>query len=397
MLKYFSTNAKTGRKEVRIMTSSISHKIGIIQLYHRKKADGSYSQIWYARWPIISFDKEGNEIPNTKRVSLNTEDENEAIEWALNNKNIVSSGYDESTLQVKDIRFEDFIKIYLDCTQNRHSKGHRANIEYMLRSRLSPFFKNAVIRQIFPENIHKLFAQLKKKGLENATINRYHQVLSSMFTEAIQLGFATSNPLNKIKKLPESDKRKEFNYLDKVEIEKLLNACSDEFYPIAAVAIFTGMRKGELCGLKWSDIDFNENLIFVKRSYTENTKGKATRIVPMTSDVKEVLLNQRKILAFKSNYVFPLSDGSMRKGNISKPYKNALKQAGISKKITFHGLRDTFATLFLSDGGTLEYLQEILGHRSKETTMRYSHLAKQYDAIKKQMPSINISKYSKVM
>jgi len=155
--------------------------------------------------------------------------------------------------------------------------------------------------------------------------------------------------------------------LEKEEIARLIPACPSYLEPIVTVALNTGMRKGEILNLKWNDLDFRNRLIYILQ-----TKNKKVRKIPMNNIVFRTLLRVRKNP--KSPYVFcKKKDGSPYR-DIRDGFKNALKRAGI-RHLRFHDLRHTFASHLVMAGVDLKSVQELLGHRTFDMTLRYSHLS----------------------
>ena len=149
------------------------------------------------------------------------------------------------------------------------------------------------------------------------------------------------------------------------------------------IALNTGMRKGEILGLCWDRIDFEQKMITVSRTYSrhglqENTKTKLIRRVPMNPELETILKylqrNQRC-----PKFVFTEKDGSpIRPDHFSdRQFKNALKLAGV-RTVRFHDLRHTYASQFVMNGGDMYALSSILGHTDIEMTKRYAHLSSEY-------------------
>ena len=153
-----------------------------------------------------------------------------------------------------------------------------------------------------------------------------------------------------------------------------------------ATAIYTGMRKGELAALTWSQIDLDRRLIFVDRSHSGPTKSGTKRHIPIMSPLLPVL-RQWRLRGFNP-LVFPNGAGNQydENGRIFTEvlhrvieqggFEPVVDSTGVTKRyLTFHGLRHTFASHFMMNGGDLFKLQKIGGWKSTEMVMRYSHLS----------------------
>lgn len=132
------------------------------------------------------------------------------------------------------------------------------------------------------------------------------------------------------------------------------------------MALFTGMRRGELFKLKWTDIDFDRGFIHLR-----DPKGGPDQKIPLNEAAKEVLVNLPRL----ADYVFPGRGGKQRV-DISKQVNRIKKAAGLPKDFRpLHGLRHTFASLLASSGQVDLYtLQKLLTHKSPAMTQRYAHL-----------------------
>ena len=202
-----------------------------------------------------------------------------------------------------------------------------------------------------------------------ATINRYISSLSTILTYAKKLRWIDENPCFALSKLKEAAGRDRI--LTEEEIFKLLLACKDSsnpyLYCIVLIAITSGARKGEILSLKWSDIDF-EN----KVAYLRQTKNNHPRTIPLVDKVIEKLQkilkdrNPLKDLVFASTSAFGKID-------IKKPWQQALQKADIQNCV-FHNLRHLFTTLAAKQGASALELRTATGHRSLEMLQRYSHL-----------------------
>ena len=132
------------------------------------------------------------------------------------------------------------------------------------------------------------------------------------------------------------------------------------------MALNTGMRRGEILRLKWRDVDIKRSII-----YLHETKNGEKREVPINEQVKAILINT--IRHPQSEYIFYNKDGTPMASN-KRSFFTALKKSGI-KDFKFHDLRHTFASHLVMSGIDLNTVRELLGHKSLQMTLRYSHLS----------------------
>ena len=218
-----------------------------------------------------------------------------------------------------------------------------------------------------PSPPKKIGGDCKKR--RPSTCNRYVSALSSILQCALERwGWIDQNPCRQVRRLQEKNSRTRF--LDDQEQEILLEACEVDpiLYDVVVLALMTGARQGELCSLKWSDVDLkNAMLVF------RHTKNGETRSVPLNSIGLEIL---KKRFCDRNlggeDWVFPAerSDGHVE---VSKRFARICKNAGL-ENFRFHDLRHSAASRLAKAGTPILQMQEILGHKSVSMTKRYSHL-----------------------
>ncbi|MGE5443321.1 MAG: site-specific integrase [Ignavibacteriales bacterium] len=154
------------------------------------------------------------------------------------------------------------------------------------------------------------------------------------------------------------------------EEERLLACSSPQLRAILICALNTGMRKGEIISLKWSNVDLDSNVITLEAT---NTKSKKARKIPINSKLRKTLLEE-KLKGGGSEYVFLNSNGSpyKRQGSLKQAFGGACRRAGI-EGLRFHDLRHTAATRMVESGAKIVAVSRILGHADLKTTMRYAH------------------------
>jgi integrase len=210
-----------------------------------------------------------------------------------------------------------------------------------------------------------------------------------MFTHAVRWGYLRENPAHYVEQ--PRVRHREIEFLTKEEIHCFLSTAPQDSYPFFLTAILTGMRLGELLAMKWSNVDWHRNQYFVKEGlykdrFVEPKSASSMRAVNLPRTLLEGLRTHKarqseKRLQIGEAYqdydlIFCTSLGTpYDRGNVVKrefwPY---LKRAGL-RRIRFHDLRHTFATLLIDQGESPKYIQAQLGHASIQVTMdRYGHL-----------------------
>ena len=199
--------------------------------------------------------------------------------------------------------------------------------------------------------------------------------LSAAFQKAMDWKIITDNPFKRIRKPKTPEILPAF--LSPDDFKKLISIIPDiELQDLIYTALFTGLRLSELRYLKWEHIKFDEQCIIIKNTEQFTTKSKRIRIVPMSPELYERLLDRKQRIKFESDWVFYGRKGrQFDNGFTSKVFKKYVKQAGIDPKIHFHSLRHSFASALVKEGVSLYAVQKLLGHRSIKTTEIYSHLS----------------------
>ena len=260
----------------------------------------------------------------------------------------------------KNVPLYKLKEIYLDYSET-NNRNYKNNI-YYINIIMDYFGENTIVQKIFPQNVENFKEWLRtKRHLKNSSINRYLEILSKMFNLGIDNGLLAQNPVSKVKKLLEDNHKIRFLTIE--EENKLYKSLPDFLKPIVTVALQTGMRKGEILNLQWSNIDFEYGFIELLKTKT----GKARKI-PISDKLMEILKNQEK----ESDYVFINPETGLPYVDIKKSFNKAKEEAGI-KDFRFHDLRHTVATRLVEKGIDLLVVMDILGHTNIETTMRYAH------------------------
>jgi integrase len=200
-----------------------------------------------------------------------------------------------------------------------------------------------------------------------------------------------NNPVKSVKKLKKV--KKPIRFLNENEIQLFLEIAKEKvafkYYALFYTAIFTGMRRGELLGLEWSDVDFyhkkiNINKQIYKGILTSTKTESGTRIIDMSDGLIEVLKEHRRRLKVVYNPVFAMDNGRHihAYNMVNRYYKPVLRE--LSERLeyennvdslTFHGLRHTYASMLLSNNVPVKYVQEQLGHASSKITLdTYNHV-----------------------
>ncbi|MEQ3691122.1 MAG: site-specific tyrosine recombinase/integron integrase [Flavobacterium sp.] len=317
---------------------------------------------------FILFEKDSNLIQEVKNISGSFWSQSKKVWYVLDTENnrTLFNLEPQSTSLPSEEGMKHLQKFSYWLKSKRYSENTIKTYTEALKSFLI-FFKTKEIASITNEDVVYYNNNYILKN--NLSYTYQNQLVS-----AIKLYFKTiQNVSLELDKIHRPKREKVLpNVLSKEEVKAILNAHANTKHKMMLSLIYScGLRCGELLALKPVHIDSKRNIIMVK-----NSKGKKDRIVPLSPKILEML--REYYLAFKpKNYLF---EGQ----TVGNPYDNrslqqvlkqALTKVGITKPVTLHWLRHSYATHLLESGTDLRYIQELLGHNSSKTTEIYTHVS----------------------
>lgn len=228
--------------------------------------------------------------------------------------------------------------------------------------------------RITPELVTRYRDLLQQEGRAPGTVNRYLTMLSKTFNNAVrEWHWLRENPVARVSK--KAEPRGRVRYLSDEERAALLNACRESDYkPLYLIALFaltTGMRRGELFGLRWQDVDFERRIAVL-----QNTKNGDRRSVPIVPEVAELLREHGRVRKLGSDQIF-VAGGASEVNDFDEAWYAALEKAEI-EDFRFHDLRHTAASYLAMSGATTAEIAAVLGHRTLAMVKRYAHLSEQH-------------------
>ena len=265
--------------------------------------------------------------------------------------------------------------------------------EAELRLHVFPALGHHQLSKLSPQHIQVFYSHLVKEGYAPSSIKVIHTSLHKGLSHAVRVGLLPRNVCDVVS-VPRAEKR-EVNALTLEQVQRLLQtAKGHRVEALFVLALVTGMRRGELLGLKWSDVNFAEGVVSVRRSLVElkgegiiesepkTLKGHRSILLPAFAlavlkehQIRQTGMCQRSPQWQDRDFVFCTSHGTpFAAANLRTMFKGVLKKAGLPD-IRFHDLRHSVATLLLSIGTHPKVVQELLGHGQISMTMDiYSHV-----------------------
>lgn len=306
-----------------------------------------------------------------------------------------------------NMTFKSFIELWLKdyCTPNLSPKTV-SNYKSKIDLHILPKLGCMKLQKITPYVIQRLYTELSNKEIErvdesgnkmklsSSSIHKVHEILSSAFNCAVKWKYIPYSPLKDV--APPKVKKARMEFYDEKQCKEMLNIIEKEpltFKVIVWLAITTGLRRGEILGLHWSDVDFENCIISVNRSvqyvpslgvFEKTTKTESSiRRVPVPvfclnglKELREEQLKQRveKKLMWKTcENIFVDELGQIiHPDTVTSWFRNFIKRANLPQ-IKLHGLRHTCATILLNNGVNVKVVSNNLGHSNLTTTNRYLH------------------------
>lgn len=343
---------------------------------------------------------------------------------------------DGTYIEEQDITFEQFVNEWLDLYSEDVKESSARVRKHESNCLIAQLGKNTKIGDITPRMYQKALTGLKKAGFAENTIAGIHGTGRMIFKKAVEFKVRKDDP-TQYAKLPRVQKTIEEleqeteipKYLEKEELAHFLRTAREKGleadYTIFLTLAYSGMRVGELCALKWSDIDYDNHTISITKTYynPQNIITEYKLLPPKTISSKRIIemdplilqeldrhRSKQNIVRMKKRdvwhdkqFVFAKSDSKFGYPYYIKFIENRmtrlLKLAGLNSKLTPHSLRHTHTSLLAEADVGLEEIMERLGHSDDETTRKvYLHVtqAKKKEAAQKfseLMSSLSVVNY----
>jgi len=219
---------------------------------------------------------------------------------------------------------------------------------------------------------------LKTLQLAKGSKAKIRNIMSALYSHAIRWEWAARNPITSVRQ--SAKRQKTPDVLTPEEITAILEEMSDPLRGMIELDAFTGLRRGELIGLRWEDVDFEDLVLHVRRSVVAMVEGipkteASRKDVPLDAQLAESLSGwrQRSVYTASSDWLFASPHKKGRQpywpGTLWRYYgRPAVKRAGVSKHVSYHTFRHTFGTLLNANGENTKVVQELLRHASMKVT-----------------------------
>ena len=305
----------------------------------------------------------------------------------------------------KDITLEKYIELWLlEIAPHKLAKSTLARDKQDI-ARILPHLGHYKLADLRPEHFRKFYADMRKernqasgKPLSESTIEGLHSCLCGILSDAMEGGFLDHNPAWRTYKY--SGKKREKVIADEETIQKLIEALENEsikYETYFKLIIATGMRRGECCGLKWEDIDYQNHTIHIQRNVVKITGEEIFTKPPKTSardryayfspEMESLLKEYQRECAWEAsayeNRELSADDYVFRRHGTRLPmtpttftwrFKLIVKKYGLPEKLNVHSLRHSNASLLIASGADVATVAGLLGHAQPSTTLDiYTH------------------------
>jgi integrase len=358
-----------------------------------KRADGTTK--WQARW----------RHPDNSAVRKERQfrDKDVARRWLVRmDAEAHGAMFSQPTNADRPRPFREIVQVWKETCWTGLSPSTTARYGQVVRTHLLPEFGNTPITEMTREVVRRYFAGLTRSGKAPGTVRKIHTVLSAIMSEAVELELLPANPCLRMRGLP-ANRHEEAVFLNAEQVRALAEAMPSPTYRVLVyTAAYTGLRAGELAGLRRRDIDLLRGVIHVRQALKAidppvfgGTKTGKTRTVTLPRFLRAMFAEHlaRPLPGGKNAdaLVFTTQEGTIyRHGlfvrRIFKPVVKGDKRRPPALPahlhgLRFHDLRHTAASLLIAQGAHPKIIQERLGHASITTTMnRYGHLFDGLDA-----------------
>jgi integrase len=334
-------------------------------------------------------------LPTGKRTSKSDKTQKVVMDWLIEQRNKANEG-----LYVTDdrIKLGEFLDRFLGDVavhylRPRTFESHNGYVQ----NHIKPELGNIRLNQLRPDQVQAFYTKKLSEGLSKRTVQYMHAILHKALDQAFRWGLVTRNVTDLVD--APRPKRKPLVVWNAEQVKTFLQAVEDhQYYPLYLLAIYTGMRQGEILGVHKEDIDLANGIINVQHQ-VQPIRGKGLVVTDVKTDkskrpvtLPETVLNViRELLkAVESGLIFTSRSGQPYwSANVYRHFKQTITELGLPN-IRFHDLRHTHATLLLAAGVHPKVVQERLGHSQISLTLdTYSHVipslqteaAEQFEAI----------------
>lgn len=358
----------------------------------RKNGQGGLSHRKDGRWEarvVIGYDEKG--LPKTKNVLAKTK--SECLEKLEKLK--ASITVEQKPKYDGKMLFGDWMDFWFrEFCSPRLKDSTRQTYSYRIYKQVIPNIGKIPLKDLKTSDIQSFYAMLKKDGrlirretegtgVSDSHIRSIHAHVNAALNKAVAEGLIFRNPASDCRLSPK--RNKEIQVLTHAEMHRLFIQAKEEgFFEMIFLDLSTGIRRGELVGLQWDDVDFEKGELHIKRQVdrvngelivtTLKTKN-SVRTIKLSELAMLVLSEYKKRANSKWLFPSPLDSEKPREPSACRKRLSGMLEHAECKHVRFHDLRHTFATMAVENGIDFKTLADILGHSTAATSINtYTHL-----------------------
>lgn len=320
-------------------------------------------------------------LPNGRRRRKRSKKQKVVKDWLLKQRTALQEG---RLLPDENITVAEYLDRFMnDVAAHTLRPSSIQSYGFLIRDHIKPEIGHIKLASLRPDHLQSLYSLKLESGLSKRTVQYIHSVIRRALNQAVKWGLLYRNPTAAV--TPPKPKKKTPKTLTAEQVKQFFNAVSEHrYYPIYVIAVTMGLRKSEILGLRWQDVDLDQGTVSINHIVTEiqgvihtgRPKTESSRrTVAMPDVVREVLQEHREATDGTEGLVLTTSSGrAISQRNLTRHFHAALEDAGL-EKMRFHDLRHTAATLLLKENVHPKIVQELLGHSSITLTLdTYSHV-----------------------
>ncbi|MCP4481465.1 MAG: site-specific integrase [bacterium] len=286
----------------------------------------------------------------------------------------------KSGMVIDNVSFEDFCNEYIDNYSKLHKRPRTVKQDLVKINNFKKYCPEVrFVKQFNEDSLNDFKIRRKNDGIKEVTINRGLETFKNMIKYAYKRKYIDRDFSSDITKFKIQTAPRQFT-LDAEQINLLLKSSRPPYKTAIILGLCTGLRRGEVCHLEWSDVDFEKNTLNITEKPHLNWAPKnnsSYRKVPIHPDLKQYLLKLYEEAKGKTNFVcfYPENNHPLKEMALSATIRKTRKRLGLPDELCFHALRHTFVSIMSEEGKPTYHISKIIGHSKTATTEQiYTHL-----------------------
>lgn len=326
-----------------------------------------------------------------RRLSFTGSSRSECQMWLRKMRDKIDGGL---TFQGVRVQVKDFMAQYLEGAKRSLRPNIAIQYAGTIRNHIIPGIGEMRLIDLRPEHIDRLYQNRLDAGISARTVQMIHSVLHRALHKAVEMGYLTRNPADGTTR-PRLVQNEMLVLNEDQAYQFLIASRGSRLYALYHLAVKTGMRQGEILGLRWDDLNWRTGILQIKRQlqrvdhvgyvFAEPKTKSGRRTIRLGQGTMTALRDhqlaqqqQRYVMGERwqeNNLIFPSTIGTpMDLRNLLKDYKKIIRSSGLPN-IRFHDLRHTAATIMLLRGVPIFTVSKVLGHSKPSVTLDiYGHL-----------------------